>query len=55
LSLKGRIAIEKENESTSEFIVQIEKIDFSKLDFHKGHPDDQLDRMKITRVSDEGD
>jgi hypothetical protein len=53
LRLKGKIAIEKLSEESSELVVQIEKIDFSKLDFHKGHPDDQLDRMTITPVDDE--
>lgn len=33
--------------------MQIEKVDFSKLDFHEGKPDDQLDASKIKRVDED--
>jgi len=40
LKIKGKIAIDKIEDDKSEFVANIQKIDFSKLDFHKGHPDD---------------
>lgn len=53
LQLKGRIAVEKLDENVSELVVQIEKVDFSKLDFHKGKPDEQLDASKVKDESEE--
>jgi len=55
LTFKGRIAIEKKNEHESQLIVQAESFDISKLDFHKGHPDDLLDPSKMKKQKDEDD
>ena len=43
LTFKGIIGINKKSERESELNVRISSLDFSKLDFHKGHPDDSLD------------
>jgi len=47
LTVKGRIAIDKKSNEESELIVVMESFDISKLDFHKGHPDDLLDPSKV--------
>lgn len=43
LTIQGRVAVDKLDEHNSELVMQIKSFSISKLDFHKGHPDDLLD------------
>ena len=53
LTIQGRVAVDKIDDENSELVMQVQSFSVSKLDFHKGHPDDLLDKSTVKRVEDE--
>ena len=55
IQLRGRVAIDKVDDTTSNLVMEFKNFDIAKLDIHKGHPDDKMNADIINRQADDDD